>query len=83
MFPHLPEAGQEQALSILQSFSEPAELIYTGLDLLQYMKQDTRAFIDSLAELSERVEDPMTRAHLYTSATPGTSRLHRILLNRP
>lgn len=87
LFPHLPEAGQEQALSILQSFSEPAELIYTGLDLLQYMKQDTRAFIDSLAELSERVEDPMTRAHLYTVLAPlldreGNQRMADELLSR-
>ena len=70
LFPHLPTAEQEHLLSILQSFSEPAERIYAGLDLLQYMKQDTGPFIDELAELSDRVEDPMTRAHFYTVLAP-------------
>lgn len=87
LFPHLPDTERERALSILQSFSDPAERAYATLDMLRYMKQDTGPILDDLTRLSENVEDPRTRAHIFTVLAPlldreGNHEMARALLSR-
>ena len=85
--PHLPDSERERALSILQSFKDPTERVYATLDMLRHMKQDTGPILDDLARLSESVEDPRTRAHVFTVLAPlldreGNHEMARDLLSR-
>jgi tetratricopeptide (TPR) repeat protein len=87
LVPFLPDTELENALSILESFEDPARRIYVTLNMLRYMKQDTGPIIDDLARLSEKVEDPGTRARIFPDLAPlldreGNQRMARELLSQ-